>query len=568
MDNNSSSSDQNSNPNSNLGPDPNLNTNNDVFSPTSPTPPTSPTSPTSLDSPGPSTPPASEPNPFTETITYSNNDTNTTPPTSEPQLDSPEPQTTPYAEQTPVASQTPEVSQTSPATQIDDSTAAQFTSPYLSAPSVPQPEPTPVKKPHNKKIMIALAAIVAVLVVCAVIVIVMILNANSAKKNSQTQSQPSSTQTQYSDTYNLSELTADLEINKSGVYELYGKTNHSVIINSEGDVTLRLNGSTIAANKSAAIANISPNALLLEIADGTVNNLSDGGATDYDGCIYSDGPLTIYGDTGVLNVTGQQTDGEGITTKANDLTIDGGTINIKAVDDGLNAGGTGGIITINDGKIHINAGGDGIDSNKTAVFNGGEVYVTGSSTGGNAGIDTDDGYTINGGILIALGSDMLEAPSADSKQNSLALALDSNYASGANVVLAFAENSEEIINFAADENFRTLVISSLELKYGTYNLLINNEPVIQNLNVIDRVTTYGNLNQPGGEKPGQDPNAPQPDPNSQAPQTPQNSQQSPANQESSNNSSSDSTAETSSNDNGDTFSRIPLDQLSDDSTNS
>lgn len=31
----------------------------------------------------------------------------------------------------------------------------------------------------------------------------------------------------------------------------------------------------------------------------------------------------------------------------------------------------------------------------------------GSDIGGDAGIDTDEGYTINGGFVIALGSDMI-----------------------------------------------------------------------------------------------------------------------------------------------------------------
>lgn len=34
----------------------------------------------------------------------------------------------------------------------------------------------------------------------------------------------------------------------------------------------------------------------------------------------------------------------------------------------------------------------------------------GSSVGGDAGIDTDEGFEINGGTVIALGTDMLEKP--------------------------------------------------------------------------------------------------------------------------------------------------------------
>lgn len=34
----------------------------------------------------------------------------------------------------------------------------------------------------------------------------------------------------------------------------------------------------------------------------------------------------------------------------------------------------------------------------------------GSDVGGDSGIDTDDGYTINGGLAVALGTDMIETP--------------------------------------------------------------------------------------------------------------------------------------------------------------
>ena len=69
-------------------------------------------------------------------------------------------------------------------------------------------------------------------------------------------------------------------------------------------------------------------------------------------------------------------------------------------DDGINGGGdNGGVITINGGNITVKASGDGIDSNKSLVINGGTVYTIGSSLGGDAGIDTDKGFAINGAIF-------------------------------------------------------------------------------------------------------------------------------------------------------------------------
>ena len=39
---------------------------------------------------------------------------------------------------------------------------------------------------------------------------------------------------------------------------------------------------------------------------------------------------------------------------------------------------------------------------KYLVINGGSIYTIGSAKGGDAGIDTDKGYEINGGIVIAM----------------------------------------------------------------------------------------------------------------------------------------------------------------------
>lgn len=369
-------------------------------------------------------------------------------------------------------------------------------SPIQPAPTIPDSDPMPnipvrsPKSPVNTR-MIALIIIAAALVVCAVVAIIMIANANNNKTPNNPSPSPAVVDKDFTDSFDLTEQSANLEITEPGVYELTGELiDHSVIVNANGEVTLYLNNATISAVEMAAIANVSPNALTIELADGTENILSDGGASDYDGCIYSDGALTIKGDSGKLDVTGKQAEGEGITTKSNDITIDGGVINVFATDDGINAGGDGGTITINDGEIFIQADGDGIDSNKDLIINGGATYVVGSSNGGNAGIDTETGYTINGGTLIALGSDMLEKPSDNSKQNTLVITLDKAY--DAKSTLAILDSgSNEIVKVTAGNSFRTIIYSSSSLKYGTYSVAINNETVIEAINVMNTITTYG-----------------------------------------------------------------------------
>lgn len=271
----------------------------------------------------------------------------------------------------------------------------------------------------------------------------------------------------------LSQYSSNIRITKSGEYTLKGEFKHSILVNAESNVILILDGVNIENTITAAIVNVGTSELTIKLADNSNNTLSDGGASEYDACIYSNGKLTIEGN-GTLNVYGNQEEGEGIATETNNITINGGTINIECQDDGINSGGDGGLITINDGEIYIKANGDGIDSNKNLIINGGNVYTMGSSVGGDAGIDTDDGFEINGGTVIALGSDMLEKPENSSKQKSVCFELSAKISKGTKVSLR-NELNEEIISFEAKEDFRTLIISNSKLTSGTYYLYKDEE---------------------------------------------------------------------------------------------
>lgn len=266
----------------------------------------------------------------------------------------------------------------------------------------------------------------------------------------------------------LSHYSSNITISKAGEYTLTGELNNAVFVDADGAVTLHLDNVTIKNEMTAAIANISENELIIDLLDGSENVLQDGGSSEYDGCIFSMGNLTIEG-SGTLKVYGCQEEGEGIATETKNITINGGDISIESNDDGLNAGGDGGLITINDGNIFIKAAGDGIDSNQNLEINGGTIYTMGSPVGGDSGIDTDDGFSINGGTVIALGSDMLEAPLNNSKQLSICFQLDSQISENTLVTLMNSEG-EIIASFVAKENFKTLIISSNLLKEGEYSL--------------------------------------------------------------------------------------------------
>lgn len=273
---------------------------------------------------------------------------------------------------------------------------------------------------------------------------------------------------------NLNNYESNINITKGGEYNISGSFNYSLIVNSTEKVILNLNNVSINSEITASIANINTGELVINLPSGTTSTLKDKGSSEYDGCIYSSGKLTIQGE-GKLYVYGNQEEGEGIATTDNDITINGGEIYIESADDGLNAGGdNGGTITINDGNIYIKASGDGIDSNKNLIINGGKVYTMGSSIGGDAGIDTDGSFEINGGEVIALGSDMLQIPDKSSKQRYASFTLNSKISKDSTISLKDS-NDKEIISFTADEDFKTLIMSNSDLTTGTYYIYVNGE---------------------------------------------------------------------------------------------
>ena len=324
------------------------------------------------------------------------------------------------------------------------------------------------KSKNNAGKIIMIAVIIIALTTLGVFGIMALRDVMGGKrKNTDNSSSATNESVVSGQAINLSEYSDDARITAGGEYVLTGEINSSVIVDSAEDVVLKLNGATISASRASAIASVGRGGLTIEIVDGTDNTLSDGGDSEWDGCIFSNGPLTINGN-GKLTIYGRQNDGEGIATKSAPITINGGGIYIESNDDGLNTGGDGGTITINDGTITIKAGGDGIDSNQNLV--------------------------INGGTVIVIGSDMLETPSRNSKQNVLAFNLPNVINNGVKMSLVDTSN-DVIVGFVAQENFRTLIISSPKLVNGNYALHADDSAVSVNgatsFAVNDVITVVG-----------------------------------------------------------------------------
>ena len=279
----------------------------------------------------------------------------------------------------------------------------------------------------------------------------------------------------------LTNYDSNITITASGEHTLSGILNYTVFVNSDGPVTLNLNGVTISSTDSSAIANRSKNPLTIVLMENTTNAITDGGETDYDAALFSMGALTIKstGDEksyGTLTVSGRQSGGEGIATKNADLTIESGKLMVTGNDDGLNAGGdNGGTIAINGGLLWVRVGGDGIDSNKNIIIGGGNLLIMNTSND-NAALDADDGIVINGGNLVALGQGMLENPLATSPQKSLSLELSETVATGSTVYVKNTDTNT-IVNFKAETSFKTLVFSIPSLTSGTYEISVDGRTV-------------------------------------------------------------------------------------------
>lgn len=197
-----------------------------------------------------------------------------------------------------------------------------------------------------------------------------------------------------------------ITITAPGVYSISGTLDDGqILVDSAVDGTLRLilNGATINNSTSAPIFINNADKVVITLADGTQNYVSDGSTYVYasadinepNAAIFSNDDLTFNG-SGSLTVNANYNNG--IQTD-DDLKIISGTFMVKAVHDGIKGKDS---ITIKDGTLTVNAGADGLQSDNDQEAEKGAILIEGGTFNIIAaldGIQAETNLSIYGGTF-------------------------------------------------------------------------------------------------------------------------------------------------------------------------
>lgn len=251
----------------------------------------------------------------------------------------------------------------------------------------------------------------------------------------------------------------DLTINGSGALVIDGAYKHGVVCNDDlviagGDITISAARDGIHANDSVRIREA-----VLSISAG-----DDGITVSND-----DETAFLYVESGSIAIPACY---EGM--EAIDITIAGGTIDIEAEDDGINANGSGdgSVIRITGGDVTITnpsgRDGDGLDSNGSIYIEGGRVFISVSDSGGNCALDygSENGgeCVVSGGTVIACGGGMMaEGFDADSPQGFL---MHSASAAAGTEISLMDANGRELLSGEIPCGFSSVVLSAPGLRVG------------------------------------------------------------------------------------------------------
>ncbi|GGM03602.1 MULTISPECIES: carbohydrate-binding domain-containing protein [Micromonospora] len=224
---------------------------------------------------------------------------------------------------------------------------------------------------------------------------------------------------------------------------------------------------------------------LLVVSEGrvTVDSSDDG--------VHSDGALTVDGGT-VTVATGDDglKAGSTLTVAAGSVTVSrsyealealkvsvtGGTVNVTATDDAVNAVEEGlnefviapnAWIRISGGTLVASGGTDGLDSNGTFTLSGGTVVVSGSPTrgGGEGGLDSNGAATFTGGTMLSSGLSASTVTLPTSGQGWVSVRFSAVQAVGTIVHLATTSGTQ-LATFRAEKRFQEVVLTSNQITRG------------------------------------------------------------------------------------------------------
>lgn len=229
----------------------------------------------------------------------------------------------------------------------------------------------------------------------------------------------------------------NIYINKGGNYNISGiLINGTIYIDTTNEVTLNFLGVTIVNELNNVIDNRNSSKLIINLDKNTNNILSDGGASN--GVIKSVGDLYIEGKGKLLIYANGN---NGIESKEN-LVIDGPSIYISAIND---------------------------------------VFVVNKE------------LLVNSGSIIGIGNNTMKIPNQLSKQNVMLFNFTEKYLE--NTTFSLVDNSNKAIySFVALRDFNTLIISTANIKKGSYHLLkdITCDEVIENGICSNETVSGGN----------------------------------------------------------------------------
>lgn len=139
---------------------------------------------------------------------------------------------------------------------------------------------------------------------------------------------------------------------------------------------------------------------------------------------------------------------------------------------GMN-GSSNGTIVISGGTINIHASGDGIDANGSLTISGGHTVIVGPNQGDTATLDFDTTGVISGGIFIGTGASGMAQTFTSSEQGVLTLRVG-NQSAGEEIVLK-DQDGNVLITHTPDLPFSFVILSSPDIISGkVYTVSIGN----------------------------------------------------------------------------------------------